>query len=335
MTKKAGDIFSRLTAADRVVVMTGKERFLLAEGARRLADVLQEAFGDVDQRTFDGEAAELSDVLDELRSYALIQHHKLVILDHADKFLAAGPKGQRRKSVEAYAAKPAPEATLLMRAEGWRPGRIDKLVTVIKCDLLKDAAAVRWCTNECGPRYGRTIDSHAATLLVERVGPGLARLDNEVAKLAAFVGAEHTISRQDVSELIGPGREEQAWALQLAIVSGSANAACVKMHELLEVSRLDKALVMWAISDLLRRLHMAARIVRQGESLHAYFKQLRLFGPEAKRMIEIAQRSEPSRLAKLLHLTVQTDQRNKSGIGDPLRNLEALTLQVTDTIGCL
>lgn len=341
---KRGDNLSSLTAQPRMVVLTGKEPFLLAQGARDLAKALEEAFGPTDQWTFDGETAELSDVLDELRSYALIQHHKLVILDRADVFLAGGRREsedsrkagtRRRRALEAYAAGPAPEATLLMRSETWRPCKLDKLVPVIKCEPLKPAEAVRWCTDKCEPRHGRAIDRAAATLLVELVGPDLSRLDSELAKLSAFVAAEAAIGVKDVKVLVGVGRQERAWALQSAIVAGKPGNACVKLHELLEVSQLDKTLVTWAISDLLRRLHTAAQLLRQGELVHAWTVKLRLFGAEGDRMVEIARRCEPGRLARLLAMTVETDQRNKSSGGDPVRNLEALTLLVTDTIGCL
>ena len=343
-----------LDAAMRIVVLYGPEVFLLTEGAKRLYELLEAEHGtDAIQRfTFDGETAELANVLDELRTFGLFQDHKLVIVDKAERFLgggakdadegAGGSKGQgaaRRRALEAYAENPCAGATLLLRAEKWHRGKLDKLVAkvgvVIKCEQPKDRDAVAWAVAACPDRHGLAIDRPAAQLLVGRVGPGLARLDTELAKLAAFVGPGRRIGRDDVVELVGRSRQEQAWELQTAIMTGRPGEACIKMRQLLEISRLDAVLVMWAISDLLRRLHTVAQLSAQGVAPRSLSKPLRLWGETGDRIIEVARRSDPGIFARLLDRAVRTDLANKSGLGEPDRNLEALTLQVTDTIGSL
>jgi DNA polymerase-3 subunit delta len=345
-----------LDASMRIVVLHGPELFLLTEGTKRLHELLEAEHGEhaVQRFTFDGETAELADVLDELRTFGLFQDHKLVLVDKADRFLGGGAKPEdevdeadeskakgalRRRALEAYAQSPCPGATLLLRAEKWRPGKIDKLVAkvgvLIKCELLKDRDAVAWAVAASPVRHGLAVEPSAARLLVERLGPGLARLDTELAKLAAFVGPGRTIGRKDVVELVGLSREEQAWALQDAIMTGRPGEACAKMRELLEISRLKEPLVMWAISDLLRRLHTVSQLSRQGAAVRPLSKPLRLWGPTGDRIMEVARRSDPGVFARLLERAVRTDLASKSGLGEADRNLEALTLQVTDTIGSL
>ena len=107
----------------RIVVLHGKEPFLINEASRRYTDLLREAYGDVARFDFDGETAEIADVLDELRSLALFEPHKLVVVDAADKFLAEAnadedvPKPKKRqlscrRLLEAYAEKPVEQASL-------------------------------------------------------------------------------------------------------------------------------------------------------------------------------------------------------------------------------
>jgi hypothetical protein len=91
----------------------------------------------------------------------------------------------------------------------------------------------------------------------------------------------------------------------------------------------------WAVSDLLRRLHTVAQLTRRGVALRSAGKSLRLWGQTGDRIIEVARRSDPEVFARLLEGAVRTDLANKSGLGEAERNLEALTLQVTDTIGSL
>ncbi|MHC5008218.1 MAG: DNA polymerase III subunit delta, partial [Planctomycetota bacterium] len=330
-----------LDAAMRIVVLHGPEVFLLTEGAKRLYELLEAEHGtDAIQRfTFDGETAELADVLDELRTFGLFQDHKLVIVDKAERFLgggakdadegAGGSKGQgaaRRRALEAYAENPCAGATLLLRAEKWHRGKLDKLVAkvgaVIKCEHPKDRDAVAWAVAACPDRHGLAIERPAAQLLVGRVGPGLARLDTELAKLAAFVGPGRKIGRDDVVELVGLSRQEKAWELQTAIMTGQPGVACAKMRELREVSQLEKELVTWAVNDLLRRLHTVAQLCRQGVSTRSLIQSHRLWGATGERIIEVARRSDPGIFARLLDRAVRTDLANKSGLGEPDRNLE-------------
>ena len=72
----------------RIVVLHGKEPYLIASASKRYEDLLREEFGNVARIEFDGQTVELATVLDELRSFALFEPHKLVIVDAADKFLA-------------------------------------------------------------------------------------------------------------------------------------------------------------------------------------------------------------------------------------------------------
>lgn len=335
MAKKASGN-ARFDASMRVVLLHGKESFLKEETTAELGSVLSESFGDYEQFSFEGSSASLADVLDELRSYGLMQRHKLVVVDEADKFLA---REGFRKALEAYVAAPVDDATLLLRADGWRPGKIDKLITKvgtkIKCDPLSDAVAVSWCIKRATSTHGQEIQRNAAVLLVERLGSSLMRLDTELAKLSAFVGPDDQISRKDVQELVGQSREEQAWVLQSAIMSGRCQEALGKLHELLEISQVPKELVMWAVSDLLRRLHTAAQLLRQGVSPRAIISQLKLWGASGNRIIDVARKGEPNKFAQLLQLAIDTDRRSKVGLGSYIRNVERLTVHVTDTIGCL
>src|SRR5262249_1121256 len=149
---------------------------------------LEEHFGGLEQFSFDGDRADLATLLDELRSYGLMQRHKLVILEDTDEFLAS--REDRRRALEAYVANPVPEATFLMRAGGWKPGNLDKAVlksggAVVKCEPVSAEKAVQWCIARCAKRYECSIDDEAARRLVGRTGSDLGRLDSELGKLAA------------------------------------------------------------------------------------------------------------------------------------------------------
>lgn len=348
----------------RIVVLYGGERFLIEEHTRRFAEMLEQKFDGLEQFRLDGETVQPAAVLDELRSYGLLQRHKLVILDNAEIFLAGGKgavedddeegegaessaaasaasasdpaPGTRRPLMERYAANPVPDATLLMRAAMWRAGKLDKLIAKVgsihQCAPLSDEHAADWCVKRCARRYGASIDPAAAEVLVLRLGPDLLHLDTELQKLAAMSGPEQRITRELVADVVGLSREEKFWEIQTAVATGSAPVMLRKLRELLEVSRQDEVPLAWAIGDLLRKLHAASHMLRSGAAPASLYRPLKLWGAVAEPFLQLARRHEPRTFAQLLRIAIETDLHTKSGLGDPTRNLEALLVGIADTV---
>ena len=329
-------------ATMRVVILRGPDAYLREAYTKQLAAALEGAHGEIGVFTFDGEKTEPADVLDELRSYGLLQTHKLVIVDHADKLLAADDDdgGAKRRTprqlFERYAAEPADGATLLLRAATWRPGKLDKAVeaigAVVKCDEPSPATAIKWAIGRVQKEHGCILDRPAAALLVERMGPNLTRLDTELGKLAASVGAGGTIDRDVVMQMVGMTREEKAWLIQSAVLSRQPAVALGKLRELLEVSQIPEQLLSWSLVDLLRKLHVAAQLLAQGTPPGTVAKELRLWGPERDVVLNVARRQSPAALADLLHQAILSDRGPKRGVGKSRRNLEVLTVRIADTL---
>jgi DNA polymerase-3 subunit delta len=333
-----------LDASMRIVILRGPEQYLHSAHTRQLVDVLTEAYGEIDRFEFDGATAEPADVLDELRSYGLLAQHKLVVLDNADEFLAS-PKDEEapsrgrtsRELMERYAADPADGATLLMRARTWRPGKLDKAVwkvgTIIKCETPGEASAINFCLRRCSKEHGCDLERDAAVMLVDRIGTDLARLDVELAKLAAYMGEDGSIGPKAVSEIVGLSREEKAWELQSALMTGSAGAAVEKVRELRSTSNQPEELLFWSMADLLRKLHAAARLLEQGRPANSVSKELRLWGEAGNAVLAAARRLGPEPIARLYNDVVQADADRKTGLGHPLRTLEALAVRIADEMG--
>lgn len=316
----------------RLVVLHGKEHFLLTERTRQLTSALEEKHGEVGVFRFDGETATLAEVLDELRSYGLMQGYKLVIVDEADEFMMRND-GEYRRAMERYAAAPVDHATLLLRASAWRPGNFDKACdAVIKCEELKPEAAAQWCIDRARDEYGVTMKLDAASLLVDRLGVGLVRLDTELAKLGSMVDAGAVVSRDLVAQMVGKSREEQGWEIQSAVLTGDPGHALAKARELMEVSRAPVELLTWSLLDLCRKLHGASRLVAERTPPFEIKKRMKLWGESGDAVLEVARRGTPHRFAQLLRQVVERDVKVKTGQLTGERNVEALATLLADRL---
>ncbi|MDG2292197.1 MAG: hypothetical protein P8L37_06025 [Phycisphaerales bacterium] len=327
----------------RTVVLRGKDAFLMRMYTQRLTETIEASCGTVERFEYDGDAVEPATVLDELRSYGLLQEHKLVIVNQADRFLSssAGAKGpsRARKLLEAYVTAPVESATLLLRAETWKAGKLDKLVSahglMHKIDLDESTDmpfAMAWCTGRTRKAHDATIDEDAAALLLKRIGLDFARLDAELGKLAAMVGADGVIQRQQVIDMTGISREEQAWAIQDAVLSGRVDRAVQTLRELQEVSRQPRELVLWSLIDLLRKLHAASAMLRAGSSTNDVARQQRLFGAGRDRILALARAGEPTAWSSMLRDTLRRQHSIRTGYGRSERTLEGITIRIADRL---
>ncbi len=319
------------SVGDRIVVLHGKEAFLRTEWTRRLLAGLREKHGGIDEFRFPG-TTPVAIVLDELRSVGLLSSHKAVIVDDADQFLQGD---DRRRALERYAESPSEGATLVLRSETWRPGNFDKRVaevgTVTKCEVASAAEAIRWATGRCERRHSATIEPAAVELLVDRLGTDLGRLDSELAKLAiaantgAGAQAGAAISRGLVAQLVGLGREEQAWAIQEPVLAGDPGAAVRLVGELLEVARAPEVMISWSLLDVSRKVAEAADRLASGEGEREVSAALRLWGPSASAILGAARRVPRNELRNQFARALATDRALKTGRArDPRRTLEGL-----------
>jgi DNA polymerase III delta subunit len=333
MAKKATP---RLTADARIVLLYGPEQALVREHLRQLKQALEAEHGEVEQHTFDGREATLADVLDELRSYSLMQLHKLVVVDEAEVFTKS-----HRAALERYAENPVDHGTLVLRSSGWRPGKLDKLIekvgAKIKCDTLRPGDASAWLVKRAPKAHGVKIEPAAAGTLVDRLGPALSGLDQELAKLALapeVIEAGGVVTQRLVDQRVGRSSDEKAWAVQEAVLQaladGRPGGALRMVHELVELAGHPEQLVSWAVTDLARKLATGQQMRESGAGMPAIHKAVRNWGPQARLFEQAMQRLAPGQGARLLHRSLRADARSKSGLGDAMGNLEALCVQLVE-----
>ena len=332
----------------RIIVIHGKEAFLREMWTQRIAEATREAHGDFEQFEFDGSSVSLAVVLDELRSWGLIQQHKLVVVDNAQDFMAGDGV---RTAMERYAESPMAEATLLLRGESWRKGKFDKALdsvgTILRCDLPKEAEAISWCSSRAKSAHAAQLDRDAAQLLVARVGPILSSLDREIAKLAAAVATDAGTSRitaATVAEMVELSRDEQVWLIQDALLSGNRARALEKVEALYQAARTPSVLLMWAMTDLVRKLAMASRMADDRKPPQVIGKALGLWGPSARTVPQAAQRLGTAKASALFHSMLDADARAKTGRAPSLsdspanrvatrRTLECAAVRIADSLG--
>ena len=314
-----------------VYVLSGDERFL----KRRVLALLRtlvlgpedDAFG---LSTHAGDKANYSTVSTELVSAAFFSPRRLVVVDDADPFVT-----RKRAKLEKYFASPSTTGVLVLDVQSWPANtRLAKLTPDEATIVCKAPAAARlpeWCVQWCAACYGKQLVAAAARLLVDLVGGEMGLLDQEMAKLAAYVGDAKRIDAADVDALVGASRAENTWKIFDLIGDGKTGEALTLLDRLFEQGE-DPFRLLGAFSMQLRRLAQAGRRVIQGAPLPAALEEAGVppFARAAaeKQMRRLGRR----RLGQLYDWLLQTDLGLKGLSPLPPRTLfERLVVELART----
>lgn len=284
------------TTVPPVCVLFGEEPLLKRESLERIR--VASSTGDDDDELsltrFDGKTVEAREVFDELATMSMFGGgRRMVVVEDADKFVT-----KHRERLEDYVEKPRQSSVLVLSVESWPANtRLYKKIATsglqINCNLprsrwgdsVDEEPVLKWLHARAKSHYQAKLDSGAAELLMEIVGPQLGRLDQELAKLSLVAesstsqtnadqastktkskskAAARVIERTLVEQTVGGWRAKTAWAMIEAALEGNARDAIVQLDRLLLAGEEPIALLAM-MGGSLRRLAAATRILEEAE----------------------------------------------------------------------
>lgn len=309
--------------AKPVYALVGGDAFLQLQ---KMREILAQLPADAQRADIDGERAELAEVLDELRSFAMFGGGKVVVVRNAADFLS-----RFREQLEEYVAHPSDSATLILRLESLPSNQriykaIAKIGAIESCEPPKDLG--RWVVQHAKTAHDVTISPEAAKLLVDYVGNDLGRLDTELAKLALQCDAGK-IGAEDVTCGVAFQRERQMWDMTNELACGRTSEALHKWRQLVALdSSAEFRAVTW-LGMWLENVRKALAMKRQGVPPFTIAQQLRLWPREIQQpFFQTADALGDAGAARATDLLADVDLRSKSGLGDAASNVERFILEM-------
>jgi DNA polymerase-3 subunit delta len=305
-----------------VHALVGEDVFLQIQTLGKLLALAPEGVQRVDA---DGETAELADVLDELRSFAMFSSAKMVIVRAADTFIS-----RFREPLEKYVASPAVNSTLVLRVASL-PGnqRISKLIAscgqVHDCTPPKDL--LKWIIDRAKAAHQLSIGPDPARLLLELIGKDLGRLDNELAKLA--LQADGRVDAESVARSVAFQREQEMWDMTNDLAAGNVTEALRRWRQLVQLdSSTEYRAVTW-LTMWLEKLRKVLALKRSGKRDYDIAQGAKIFPPNmVAPFLKTASAIGESRVAGLIDLLSEIDYRSKTGLGEMTANVERFLMTV-------
>ena len=259
-----------------------------------------------------GSTARLADVLDDLHTRPFLGDRRLVVVEEGEDFVA-----EHREALLRFVESPSDCGVLVLQTKTWRSNlKLTKAVETkglaIEANAPKAWHVPGWCVHWCQMRYAKKIGKPAAEWLVELVGTSLGLLDQELSKLAGYVGDRPEIDIQAVNRVVAGTRTESTFKL-LDLVLGGQLAKAMEMLDRQLVAGDAPVMIVAMLGSQLRKLTRAARLVVAGQAMN---EALREAGVPPFAIDKSAQQLRflgRARMAEMYRLVLQTDLRLKGG----------------------
>ena len=178
--------------------------------------ILSESEAGFNLTVFYGRDTAWSDVINACRRYPMFSEKQVVIIKEAQDL-----KGIDK--LEAYVEKPLLSTMLFVAYKDKKVDGRTKLAKLLKdravlltTKKMYDNALPEW-TSELVKSKGLSITKKALFLLIDHIGNDLARLSNEIDKLALNLKDRKEITEDDIEKFVGVSKEFNVFELQQAI----------------------------------------------------------------------------------------------------------------------
>jgi DNA polymerase-3 subunit delta len=298
-----------------VYALIGDDSYLQLQ---QLASLAADFPADAQRIDIDGERAELAEVFDELRSFAMFGGSKIVVMRNADAFIT-----KFREQLEDYLAAPSSSATLVMRVASLPSNQriykaIAKAGQIVQCAPPKDRELPKWIIDHAKRAHKVTVSQDAAMQLADLIGCDLGRLDSELAKLA-LMKDDGRIDVKDVAGSVSFQREQEMWDMTNALAAGDAAEALQRWRHLVQ---LDPSTEFRAVTWLAMWLEEVGAILSGGNTSKLQWK----YRDRLPQVIQTAKSLGKRQHARAVDLLAEMDKRSKSGVGDAAKNVEQFIL---------
>ena len=193
-----------------LILFFGDSEGGLAEGHKLFRQAFQKANQDGTIQTLDGAQHGMTYVVSTAQTSQLFATGQLIVIHHAEKILGGHSESAVKQLVE-YFENPNPSSYLLFLASGMKKNSkavtaVEKKGWAVQCSEMPDWKLTSWVL-EKAKTLGIGLTEEGAQVLIQKVGPDMALLQNALEHLLIYLHPKKSASAEDVRNLPVPGIE--------------------------------------------------------------------------------------------------------------------------------
>jgi DNA polymerase-3 subunit delta len=187
----------------------GEEDFLIDEAVESLiAEVMPQESRSFNLDVLYGNEVDARDVVAHANSFPLGADHRIVILREYDRL-------DDKEILQSYVKNPSPSTVLVLISKK-TDAAVRGKTTAVDFNRLYESELPPWIAERASVNEKR-ISREGCDLLLMYVGTSLRALDNEIEKIAVYVGDKKTIDAEDVAAVVGISKTHNVFELTRAV----------------------------------------------------------------------------------------------------------------------
>lgn len=286
---------------------------------------------------FTGETFDLRELAAAVENMPVMGENTFVWVDDVDLFRL--PEGDRDKLAELLADIPE-YCTVAFTYESvaWKPDKrhkklfetIQRYGEQVEFARQNQRDLIAWVTRHFASR-GKRISADLCAYLIDITGGTMTALSGEIAKIAAYSGAED-IRKSDIDAVTEPVLDAVVFQMTDLLSQGAYGPALTKLRELLQMQQ-EPIAILGAVGTNFRRLAAARTLMDGGQGPGELMRLCGIGDYAARKTMNAARRFSPGFLAGAAEKILETDYRMKTSFDEPDRLLEQLVLQLAQEAG--
>lgn len=317
----------------RLYFFYGEETFLLRHYLEMLKkqriDPVTESFN---FHRFTQESFDLRSFADSVENLPMMSESTMVQVDEVDPFKLE--ESGRNAMVDILTDIPEYcTVVFLYETTPWKPDKRQKKLweavssagTIVEFEKQGQKELVAWITRHFAAGKKR-ISPDLCTYLMELTGGTMTALNNEIAKITAYSGAEE-ICKADIDAVVEPVMDAVVFQMTDLLGQGRYGQALEKLQQLLKMQE-EPVMILGAIGAHIRRLGAARTLYDYGKNHQDLAKLYGMSDFAARKTMDISRNFSTAFCRESCMLVMETDRKLKTSFDDPQRLLEMLILQM-------
>jgi DNA polymerase III delta subunit len=245
---------------------------------------LQDMSSDPDQtpdvERFDLKEQSWPEILDSARTMPLLfSSQRLIVVQAPGRKKPHVPSSfetledHEKKMIRDYFASPSPGTVMVLIFPGKiKPfndivrffGSVGNTIQLRECKPYRDSQLFPWIQNRLREK-GKSIEADATARLVELTGHDLGILDQELEKIAIYMGRKSRIELAHVNEISGWGKEFAEYDIKNELEDGSCRKSILVIDRLLEKGSTHPSQIVNQIAGFMHDILLAKLRLREGK----------------------------------------------------------------------
>ena len=262
----------------------------------------------------------------------MMAEHTFVQVDEVDIFKL--PEGERNKIAETLSDIPD-YCTVVFTYEtvAWKPDKrlkkvwevIDAKASAVEFAKQTERDLIAWVQRHFAARK-KVITPDLCAYLIDITGGTMTALSGEIAKIAAYSGAEH-ICKADIDAVTEPVMDAVVFQMTDLLSRGQYGKALQKLQTLLKMQQ-EPIAILGAIGGNFRRIATARTLMDNGRQAGELMKLCGMADYAARKTMDAARNFSPEFCATAARLVLETDYKMKTSFDEQERLLELLVLRL-------